>query len=175
MKTFSERILCRDGNCIGIINERGVCNICGKPLTREEKKNEEENTDFSERILCSDGRCIGIINEKGICNMCGKPLRKEEWGKNQEQRRKEKRQENRKTEERHGKENKDERIEKCFEILGLTPRASEVEIKQAYKDLVNVWHPDRFNTNPRLQQKAQEKLKVINAAYEYIKSFYCKT
>ena len=28
---FPERILCSDGNCIGIINERGVCNICGKP------------------------------------------------------------------------------------------------------------------------------------------------
>jgi hypothetical protein len=28
---FSERKLCSDGNCIGVINEQGVCNICGKP------------------------------------------------------------------------------------------------------------------------------------------------
>ena len=28
---LSERILCRDGNCIGVINERGMCNVCGKP------------------------------------------------------------------------------------------------------------------------------------------------
>ena len=28
---FSQRIMCRDGNCIGVINEKGVCNICGKP------------------------------------------------------------------------------------------------------------------------------------------------
>ena len=28
---FSERIMCRDGNCIGVINGKGVCNICGKP------------------------------------------------------------------------------------------------------------------------------------------------
>ena len=28
---FSERIPCIDGTCIGIINENGVCNICGKP------------------------------------------------------------------------------------------------------------------------------------------------
>lgn len=28
---FSERVLCSDGNCIGVINERGICNICGKP------------------------------------------------------------------------------------------------------------------------------------------------
>jgi len=28
---FSERILCSDGSCIGTINEKGVCNVCGKP------------------------------------------------------------------------------------------------------------------------------------------------
>jgi hypothetical protein len=27
----SERIPCRDGTCIGTVNEKGVCNICGKP------------------------------------------------------------------------------------------------------------------------------------------------
>lgn len=32
---FSERKLCVDGNCIGVINENGVCNICGKPYTEE--------------------------------------------------------------------------------------------------------------------------------------------
>jgi hypothetical protein len=29
----SERILCSDGNCIGTINEEGVCSICKKPYT----------------------------------------------------------------------------------------------------------------------------------------------
>ncbi len=28
---FSERIPCGDGACIGTINEKGVCNVCGKP------------------------------------------------------------------------------------------------------------------------------------------------
>jgi len=32
---FSERIPCRDGNCVGTINEKGVCNICGNPLVGE--------------------------------------------------------------------------------------------------------------------------------------------
>ena len=32
---FSERKLCSDGNCIGVINEGGICNICGKPYTEE--------------------------------------------------------------------------------------------------------------------------------------------
>lgn len=28
---FSDRKLCSDGNCIGTINEKGFCNVCGKP------------------------------------------------------------------------------------------------------------------------------------------------
>lgn len=29
---FSERVPCSDGSCIGVINETGACNICGKPF-----------------------------------------------------------------------------------------------------------------------------------------------
>lgn len=32
---WENRRLCSDGNCIGVINEQGVCNICGKPYTDE--------------------------------------------------------------------------------------------------------------------------------------------
>ncbi len=28
---FSKRVLCSDGSCIGVIDERGVCKVCGKP------------------------------------------------------------------------------------------------------------------------------------------------
>ena len=73
------------------------------------------------------------------------------------------------------KEKEPEKISRCIEILGLKPGASQEEVNQAYRDLANVWHPDRFVGNPRLQKKAEEKIKEINAAYEYIKSFYCKT
>jgi DnaJ-domain-containing protein 1 len=65
-----------------------------------------------------------------------------------------------------------ERIEQCFEILGLKAGASQEELTQAYRDLVNVWHPDRFVDNQRLQKKAENKLKEINGAYDYIRSFY---
>ena len=61
-------------------------------------------------------------------------------------------------------------IERCFEILELDRRASPDEVKQAYKDVVNVWHPDRFSNNLRLKRKAEEKLKEINSAYEILKS-----
>jgi predicted amidophosphoribosyltransferase len=30
---FSKRVLCSDGTCIGVINEEGVCKVCGKPYT----------------------------------------------------------------------------------------------------------------------------------------------
>jgi len=61
-------------------------------------------------------------------------------------------------------------IKRCFEILELNPDASIDEVKQAYKDLVNIWHPDRFSTKPRLKQKAEKKLKEVNQAYETLKS-----
>ena len=32
---FSRRILCSDGNCIGVVNEQGVCKVCGKPYAGE--------------------------------------------------------------------------------------------------------------------------------------------
>jgi hypothetical protein len=32
---FSERVPCRDGNCVGTINDKGVCSICGSPYIRE--------------------------------------------------------------------------------------------------------------------------------------------
>jgi predicted amidophosphoribosyltransferase len=32
---FYKRVLCSDGACIGIINEDGFCNECGKPYTGE--------------------------------------------------------------------------------------------------------------------------------------------
>ncbi len=66
-----------------------------------------------------------------------------------------------------------EKIDRCTEMLGLKPGATKEEVNEAYRDLASVWHPDRFANNLRLQKKAEERLKEINAAYEYIRSFYC--
>ncbi|HSK71458.1 MAG TPA: DnaJ domain-containing protein [Pyrinomonadaceae bacterium] len=65
-------------------------------------------------------------------------------------------------------------MDKYFEILGLKPGASQKEIKAAYRDLARVWHPDRFCSDPRLQAKAQEKLKEINEAYEKLRDYKCE-
>jgi hypothetical protein len=58
-----------------------------------------------------------------------------------------------------------------YRILGLQPGVSAKEIKRAYRDLAKVWHPDRFTHDPRLQARAQEQLKMINKAYEQLRSY----
>jgi hypothetical protein len=61
--------------------------------------------------------------------------------------------------------------EAYFRALELDPSATLDEIKQAYKDLVMVWHPDRFAHNLRLRHKAEEKLKQFNQAYDWLKQW----
>ena len=61
-------------------------------------------------------------------------------------------------------------LSKAYELLGVKPGVSIRELKAAHRDLAKVWHPDRFTHDPRLQEKAQEKLKEINEAYELISS-----
>ena len=59
-------------------------------------------------------------------------------------------------------------IQQCLKILELETTGSLQEAKRAYKDLVRVWHPDRFQNNPRLKLKAEQKLREINLAYNYL-------
>ncbi|MGA2937197.1 MAG: tetratricopeptide repeat protein [Syntrophobacteraceae bacterium] len=56
-------------------------------------------------------------------------------------------------------------FERCCKILGIKHDAGPDEIKQAYRDLVKIWHPDRFAGDIRLQKKAHEQLKNIISAY----------
>ena len=61
---------------------------------------------------------------------------------------------------------------KNYEILEIKPGASKDEIKTAYRDMCKVWHPDRFSGNPRLQKKADNKLKEINQAYKTLLDYF---
>jgi hypothetical protein len=60
--------------------------------------------------------------------------------------------------------------EEAFDVLGLKPGASLSEIKETYRDLVKVWHPDRFANDLRLINKAHLQLKRINEAYRTLQS-----
>jgi WD40 repeat protein len=58
-----------------------------------------------------------------------------------------------------------------YKTLGLTPGTSAKEIKKAYRQLVKLWHPDNFPAQPQQQLEAEEKIKKINEAYEYLKNY----
>lgn len=54
-----------------------------------------------------------------------------------------------------------------YQVLGVSPSASDEEIKKAYRDLARKYHPDNYHENP-LADLAQEKMKEVNEAYEAI-------
>ena len=54
-----------------------------------------------------------------------------------------------------------------YKVLGISPNASDEEIKKAYRDLARKYHPDRY-ADTDLADLASEKMKEINAAYEEI-------
>lgn len=66
-------------------------------------------------------------------------------------------------------------MEKYYKILDLNTNATEQEVKQAYRELVKVWHPDRFAHDIKLQKRAEEKLKEINDAYQRIVEHFNKS
>lgn len=54
-----------------------------------------------------------------------------------------------------------------YKVLGVSPTASDTEIKAAYKELVKKYHPDQYQDNP-LADVAAEKMAEINTAYDEI-------
>jgi curved DNA-binding protein CbpA len=58
----------------------------------------------------------------------------------------------------------------ALQSLDLPSMASLAQIENSYRTMVKVWHPDRFQTDPKLRASAEEKLKEINAAHEYLLS-----
>lgn len=54
-----------------------------------------------------------------------------------------------------------------YQVLGVSPSASDEEIKRAYRELVKKYHPDNYNDNP-LADLAEAKMKEINEAYDMV-------
>ena len=57
-------------------------------------------------------------------------------------------------------------VQDPYSVLGVSPNASDEEIKKAYRELAKKYHPDR---NPG-DEEAARKMNEINAAYDQIKN-----
>ena len=54
-----------------------------------------------------------------------------------------------------------------YKVLGVSPSASDDEIKKAYRELSRKYHPDSYVDNP-LSELAEEKFKEVQEAYKQI-------
>lgn len=54
-----------------------------------------------------------------------------------------------------------------YKVLGVSPSATNDEVKKAYRELSRKYHPDGYVDNP-LSSLAEEKFKEVQEAYEQI-------
>ncbi len=54
-----------------------------------------------------------------------------------------------------------------YDVLGISPNATNEEVKEAYKALAKKYHPDNYVDSP-LAEMAEERMKEINEAYDEI-------
>ena len=54
-----------------------------------------------------------------------------------------------------------------YKVLGVSPDASDEEIKKAYRELARKYHPDNYSGS-NLSDLAEEKMKEINEAYDTV-------
>lgn len=62
-----------------------------------------------------------------------------------------------------------------YALLELLPTASEAEIKKAWHEQLQVWHPDRFTHSPTLHRKAETRTQLINQAYQTLSDPVART
>ncbi len=55
-----------------------------------------------------------------------------------------------------------------YEVLGVSPNATDSEIKAAYRELARKYHPDNYSADDPLAHLAEEKMKEVNEAYDTI-------
>lgn len=71
-----------------------------------------------------------------------------------------------------GFENEQDKSNCAYDALGLTPKASDAEVKKAYRELANKFHPDKLISQdlpPFMVGALTERFKTIQAAYDCIK------
>lgn len=60
--------------------------------------------------------------------------------------------------------------EEALRTLGLEEGATDADIKAAYRETVQILHPDKFASNKKLQNRATEQFKHLQEAYDYLTS-----
>lgn len=66
-------------------------------------------------------------------------------------------------------------LSQCLDTLEISRDASAVtfqEAREAYRLLVQVWHPDKYGHNEKLSAKATEKMKSINEAWNQVEDYF---
>lgn len=58
----------------------------------------------------------------------------------------------------------------ALHILGLEDDATADDIKIAYRETVQILHPDKFAGNEKLQNRATEQFKRLQEAYDLLSS-----
>lgn len=66
-------------------------------------------------------------------------------------------------------------IQQFLEVLELTPEANWDDVTQAYRDLIKIWHPDRFAHDEKLRARAEIKSKQLNEAVRQLRRHYRRT
>lgn len=59
-----------------------------------------------------------------------------------------------------------------YRILGIPPGASWMQVRRAYKSLVNTWHPDRYQQDNHQRKLAEEKTKEITQSFKELADYY---
>ena len=61
-------------------------------------------------------------------------------------------------------------INNAFQILEISPSATQEEIKKAYRSMAVKYHPDKVaHLGEDVKKAATEKFQMVQAAYEEIK------
>lgn len=63
-------------------------------------------------------------------------------------------------------------LDEAYEVLGVSPSASDAEVKKAYRRLMSKYHPDKLagkGMPDNMREMAEERVRNIRAAYDSIR------